>query len=400
MMMTRNLGKIAVFGGLLTIMALPEGALAQQRGGGVGGGTGSTATRRTFYPNGKIGEAMISSDSETRSIVIIADDETHEQIARIIDALDQPKPQVLIKVIFMEVTHRNNSDIGIEGVFNHTFNNGKDTGAASTAFGPLGQLVGSAGTGGMYTLTTSDFTATLRAIQENGETEILSRPSVLTRNNQEAVITIGQEVPFITNSRVDAQTGAILNTIQYDDVGIILRVTPFISEEGLVEMIIAPEISSIGEQTIPIGNNADAPVINKRSAETVVVTSHAQTVVIGGLMEKNRVETTRKVPLLGDIPLLGLPFRRKIKEDVKTELLIFVTPYVVQTPREITGLNADEMKRTTLSQGAFKRADIENILEGIPLEAKDDPKAKKGKKADKAAESTKASEPKQTAEDK
>lgn len=383
MTITRKLGKIAVFGGLLALMALPEDALAQRGGGGGGfggGATGNTATRRQYYSNGMIGEAMISSDPETRSLVIIADDETQEAIAKVISALDQPKPQVLIKVVFMEVTHRDNSDIGIEGIFNHTFNNGKDTGAASTAFGPLGQLVGSAGTGGMYTLTTSDFSATLRAIQENGETEILSRPSVLTRNNQEAIITIGQEVPFITNSRIDDQ-GDILNTVQYDDVGIIMRVTPFISEEGLVEMIIAPEISSIGEQTVPIGANADAPVINKRSAETVVVTSHAQTVVIGGLMENNKVETVRKVPILGDIPLLGLPFRRKIKEDVKTELMIFVTPYVVQTPREIEGLNLDEMKRTRLSPGVFKQADLDKYLEGLPLEAKDAKKVKRDKKS-------------------
>jgi len=373
----------AAVAGLAALLGAPDSSLAQPggRGGFGGGGTGtSSANRQQYYSNGMVGEAMISVDPETRRVIVISDEETNEHIKQVIESLDQPKPQVLIKVVFMEVTHRDNSDIGIEGMFDHTFNGGSDSGAASTMFGPAGQLIGSAGTGGLYTLTTSDFTATLRAIKEAGETEILSRPSILTRNNQEAVILIGQEVPFVTNSRTDT-LGNIINTVQYDDVGIILRVTPFISEDGLVEMIVAPEISSVGEQTVPISGSADAPVINKRSAETVVVTAHGQTVVIGGLMENNKVETTRKVPILGDIPLLGLPFRRRIKEDVKTELLIFVTPYVVQTPRAIAELNADEMKRTRLSPKTFKRADLDKFVEDIEIKAKDDPK-KRGKTAE------------------
>ena len=103
------------------------------------------------------------------------------------------------------------------------------------------------------------------------------------------------------------------NTITYDNVGIILRVTPFITSEGTVEMIVAPEISSLTAQTVPISSTVSAPVIDKRSAETVVVTPHGQTVVIGGLMETQRIEDIQKIPLLGDIPLLGAAFRRTIK---------------------------------------------------------------------------------------
>jgi len=383
MMMTRNLVKIGVFGGLLALMALPEGALAQRGGGGGGGGggTGNTATRRTFSPNGKIGEAMISSDAETRSIVIIADDETHEEIAKIVAALDQPKPQVLIKVIFMEVTHRDGKELGVEFF-------GSD-GAMSASFGPTSGMAFT----GPWNLNMDNLEATVRALGERGNTEVLSRPSVLTRNNQEAVIIVGQEVPFITNSRVDAQTGAIVNTIQYDDVGIILRVTPFITEEGLVEMIVAPEISSIGEETVPISGTVSVPVINKRSAETVVVTSHAQTIVIGGLMQDSKVETTRRVPILGDIPILGIPFRRKIKEDTKTELLIFVTPYVVQTPRSIPELNMDEIKRTKLTPGAFPQTSLDRYLDGVPIEAQKPKKGAKPKKSARAKPDTKAPAP-------
>ena len=94
-------------------------------------------------------------------------------------------------------------------------------------------------------------------------------------------------------------------------------------------MIVAPEISTLTDQTVAISNNASAPVIAKRSAETVVVTPHAQTVVIGGLMETQKTETIQKIPILGDIPILGIPFRRTVKADQKRELLIFLTPYIV-----------------------------------------------------------------------
>ena len=175
-------------------------------------------------------------------------------------------------------------------------------------------------------MLTDDWSATLRALSTRGKVEVLSRPSIMARNNQEAVIVVGSEVPFITNSRTDA-LGNLTNTITYDNVGIILRVTPFITSEGTVEMIVAPEISSLTAQTVPISSTVSAPVIAKRSAETVVVTPNGQTVVIGGLMETQRIENIRKIPLLGDIPGLGAAFRRTIKSDVKKELMIFLTPH-------------------------------------------------------------------------
>lgn len=346
-------------------LLLPDTALAQFFGGGGGGGVGrggttggSANTRREYYSHGMVGEAMISVDPETRRIIVITDEITNTHIEDVIKSLDRPKPQVLIKVVFVEVTHRNDSEFGLEYL-------GPD-GAITASFGPAGGLA----TGGTWQLVTEDLTATLKAIAEKGKTEVLSRPSILTRNNQEAVITIGDEVPFITNSQI-TDDGRTINTVQYDDVGIILRVTPFISDDGTVEMIVAPEISSIGERTVPISDTVSVPVINKRSAETVVVTRHAQTVVIGGLMQNNLTETTRKVPLLGDIPLLGLAFRRKAKVDTKTELLIFLTPYVVSETSGIAGLNEAEARRSQLTPKTFSQRDLDSYLEGVPIEASD-----------------------------
>jgi general secretion pathway protein D len=285
------------------------------RGGGAAYGNNGTA--RNYRSNTMLGDAIIQVDPESRSLVVITDEETHLELDKIVKNLDRPKPQVLIKVVFVEVTYNKGSDIGVEG--SYTFNienaraattgsqtvnstgtqtsNGTTTTTSSTLTTPLGtaatlaetlganSLFGLAAenTGTFVRVVTDDWSATLRALATRGKVEVLSRPSIMARNNQEAVIVVGQEVPFITNSRTDA-LGQITNTIQYDNVGIILRVTPFITSDGAVEMIVAPEISTLTSQTVPISSTASAPVIAKRSAETVVVSPNGATVVIGGFM--------------------------------------------------------------------------------------------------------------------
>jgi len=221
-----------------------------------------------------------------------------------------------------------------------------------------------------------DWNVTLRLLAERGKLEVLSRPSILARNNQEAVIVVGQEIPLITNSRITDQ-GATINTVQYSEIGIILRVTPFITSEGMVEMIVAPEISTLTDETIPIsvdnqGNSVGSPVIAKRSAETVVVTANGQTVVIGGLMETVKTEVIRKVPVLGDVPLLGLAFRRTVRDDQKKELVIFLTPHIVNTPEELGQLSRRETDRLELAPVAFPKERVGQVLEGVEWRNADD----------------------------
>ena len=311
-------------------------------GQGFGGFGGNTTTEgaRQYFNNTMLGDALIEIDPETRSLIIITDEETNVHIDQVIQQLDRPKPQVLIKVVCVEVTHRDELDIGIEGSLGYT----QETrdGELQSNYGSL--FSATLRSQGGFQLLDSDFSVTARALAEAGNFEVLSRPSILARNNQEAIITVGQEVPFIRNPTI-SNTGQQTFPVEYEDIGIILRVTPFITSDGLVEMIVAPEISTISDETIPI-NNIDYPVYAKRSAETVVVTGNGQTVVIGGLMERNKRETIRKVPLLGDIPLLGWAFRRKVKEDTKTELLIFLTPYVVNQPEELEQLTREETNQT------------------------------------------------------
>jgi len=346
------------------------------------GGSSSGSTRQ-YYPSGTVGEAMVTADPETRRLIVITDEETSGYISQVITNLDRPKPQVLIKVVFLEVTYRNTLDFGIEGGVRH--NADGNTGAGATAFG-LSQL-GSSATGavlnplgipvqnfapippgaGIYQILGSDFQATLRAIAQAGKTEILSRPSILTRNNQQATISLGQEVPLVTNTRFDT-VGNQINTVTYQNVGIILRVTPFITDNQMVEMIVSPESSGLADrsQWVPVAAGALAPVINSRVADTVVVVPDGQTVVIGGLMQNNRLRNDSKIPILGDIPFLGNLFKRQTKDDSKTELIIFVTPHIVRDATQLLATTSNEQGRLQLAPKAFTEEDLENFLDGLP----------------------------------
>jgi general secretion pathway protein D len=345
-----------------------------------------------------LGDAMIQIDPETRSLVVVADDDTHQELLKVIQDLDRPKPQVLIKVVFLEVTYNKGYDVGVEG--SYTFNLSSPA-AATTAdrtttttstsgttetvtqvtdtvntAATLGRSVGLGSAFNLANLTegsfvrvvTDDWQATFKALATRGKVEVLSRPSIMARNNQEAVIVVGQEVPFVTNSRI-TDDGQTINTIQYDNVGIILRVTPFITSNNTVEMIVAPEISSLTDQTVPISNTVSSPVIAKRSAETVVVTPNGMTAVIGGLMETQRIEAIRKVPILGDIPILGFPFRRVVRNDVKKELMIFLTPHIVNDPSTVEGLTTKELHRAELVREAFNEKEFAKFFD-VPYETR------------------------------
>lgn len=323
--------------------------IATQGGGGGGGGSNSSGTRQ-YVNSTMVGDAMITSDLETRRLIVVTDDDTNENIRTIIESLDKPKPQVLINVVFVQVTHDNGLDLGTEGTFK------LDTTPSSsglTKFGIADALADPTQYGAFYKVLNEDINVTLHALASVNKTEILSRPSILTRNNQQATIMVGQSVPFITNSRVNEVGGQTINTVTYSDIGIILRVTPFITAEGLVEMIVSPEISSLSATTVPISNTVSSPVIDKRSADTVVVTPSGRTVVIGGLIATQNKDKDDKVPILGDIPVIGFAFKRKQKSEVKTELLIFLTPRVVPNPTDMAAVTAEEKQKLEMLPKAF-----------------------------------------------
>ena len=380
---------------------------ANRNTGGSTSNTNNAGSTRQYRNATQLGDALIQIDPETRSLIIVADEDTEKEITQVIKDLDRPKPQVLIKVLFAQVTLDNNSDFGVE--CGYAFNVGQpsltqlgtsalqaitgvqpgatptqtttttttngvtSTQTVATSTYPQGTSgfagpgtnfgLASQTTGAFFKLNTQNAAVTLYALATKGKVSVLSRPSILARNNQQAVIVVGQEVPIPTSNQI-TDTGQQIQSVSYQDVGIILRVTPFITVNKTVEMIVSPEISSLSTQTVALSSNFAAPVINKTSAETVVVTPDQTTVVIGGLMQKQTSSTINKVPLLGDIPFVGNAFKRTTKTDSKTELLIFLTPYIVEGTDKLDELTVDQVNRTDIPQQAFPtQKDVSQYLD-------------------------------------
>jgi general secretion pathway protein D len=333
--------------------------------GGGGGGTGANGSR-SYQNTTMVGDATITSDVDTRRLIVVTDATTNENIKAIIASLDKPKPQVLINVVFMQVTHDNNFDLGAEATYKGPISiKTNPEGTATTNFGIDSQRRSDPTFfGAFYQLVGRDVTATIHALQGVTKAEILSRPSILTRSNQQATILVGQSIPLLQTSSLNTNSNNLTSTVEYRDVGIILRVTPFITNEGLVEMIVSPEISALSATTVSLPGAGNSPVIDRRAADTVVVTPSDRTIVIGGLISSQKNDTDNKVPILGDIPLIGYAFKRKKKEDLKTELLIFLTPHVVATPEDLATLSDTERAKLNMAPTAFDKNEVGKFLPG------------------------------------
>ncbi len=307
------------------------------------------------------GQVYFEADEDTNSLLVMTASKNFQRIKEILTDLDKPVPQVLIKVLLAEVTHEKSVDLGVE----FSLLNIRESGLGSTL---LTDFALANQTGGLIVRTIEkDVEATLRALEEVGNLDVLSRPYILTGNNQPAIITIGEEVPFIRNTRV-TETGQTINTIEYEDIGIILQVTPHINPEGLVIMDVIPEISAITGKTVPISETVNASVFAKRSAECRVAIRDGQTIVIGGLIEDQKRDIIKQVPLLGDIPLLGYLFRRTVKETRKTELLIFLTPHVATKDEELKAISEKEKAGSNLVQNAVEPGAFEEHMKGMQSE--------------------------------
>jgi general secretion pathway protein D len=341
-------------------------------GGGVGGGGTTRRTTSTSYPaSTSAGQAMFSYDPETRKVIAVTDADTAKNISMVVSNLDRPAPQVLIKVVFLEATYSKNLDIGIEGAYTPKISS-TTTGVVNQAFGLAAAGANPVPPGaGIYQILGNDFQATLRAIAQAGKTEILSRPSILARNNQQATISLGQYVPLVTGTVLSGVASTPVSTITYTSVGIILQVTPFITSDGMVEMVLSPQISELADKsqwvpTASTGGNILSPVINSRSADTVVVVPDGQTAIIGGLMEKNNQLADSKIPFLGDIPLLGSLFKHHVTSNTKTELLIFLTPHIVMNPTQLVGLTASERTGMQMRE-SMSEQELDRFLDNVPV---------------------------------
>jgi general secretion pathway protein D len=277
------------------------------------------------------GQVDVQADPQTNSLVIRTSPRNFESIRNIVQGLDRMRPQVLIKVLIAEVTLDDEFRFGVEWNWENKFHVNGDsiTQAYKTDYNLFSQ-------GGTATLTGDELGATLNAFAEDGRLKVMATPRILVLDNQSAEISIGKDVPRVTNSTINAQ-GNPQNTIQYRTVGILLSVTPHINFDGLVTMQVHPEISDRApeSESVQITEGVTSPTFNVNYADTVVAARNGQTVVIGGLIRESEEDTVQKIPFLGDIPLIGALFSNTTKAKVRRELMIFLTPYVAFTSNQL-----------------------------------------------------------------
>ncbi|UCD50674.1 MAG: hypothetical protein JSW27_24515 [Phycisphaerales bacterium] len=327
-----------------------------QRGAQPGGAAGGTASQVSGGANDLDEETYFEADTDTNSLLVLTSTKNYERIKPIIDELDKPVGQVLIKVLFAELSHSNSVDLGTEFSMLNLRSDGDFTESITSFGSPLSGL--------SVQTVEGDLDVTISALQEVGRLNVLSRPYILTRNNQMAVITVGEEVPIPTGS--SQGTATTTTTFDYrDDIGIVLSVTPSINQLGLVNMVVTPQITTRTGETVQISEDLFPEVFATRSADTRVTVRNGQTIVIGGLIEDQITDTIRKVPLLGDIPIAGHLFKRTIKEKSKTELLIFLTPHVAQDSSELTPIYETERERSNLESDEKTAEIFRKHMEGM-----------------------------------
>lgn len=303
--------------------------------------------RRTARPTGELtGTVQILSDKTTNSLIITATDEDYEILKEVIQKLDMKRRQVYVEAVVLEMAADKLRELGTDlgAVFGYTTNDGN-----LAAIGGFNQnpndLIDLARVPGVQ-VGTVNVRALLRALQSNTDVNILSTPQLLTSDNQKAEIVVAQNVPF-PGAQSQTVGGNVQTTIERKDVGIILRLTPMVLENDLVKLDVYQEISSVVDTAQTVGTTVLGPTTNKRSANTTVIVHDAQTVVIGGLIRDNVIVTQRKVPLLGDIPLLGWLFKFQSRRFEKTNLLIFLTPHLVRDSQDLDVIRGRKIEKAT-----------------------------------------------------
>jgi len=305
-------------------------------------------------------EVAIVGDDESNTLLLSATPRAFDEIFKLIEELDQPQPQVLIEVLLAEVTLDDSLDLGVEWTFTPTVE-GRDIFSA-TDFGVPGDLA----TFGGFSAAVSggDFDFFLRALHSDGRLEVLSRPQILSSDNQEASINVGQRVPQVSGS-VTTELGNVNNVIEYRQVGVILNVTPRISPDGFVRMELAPEISSLSSSSVDFGNGVTAPIFNERRATTTVSVQNGHTILIGGLVSTTNDEREEKIPILGDIPILGHLFKSRKITRQRTELLIILTPHVISTTQAANRATADAINESSVLESTVRDETQEELIDDL-----------------------------------
>jgi len=338
------------------------------------GSAGASGASNAPTPN-----SVIQAYPPTNSIIITAPEPVYRALRQVIDNLDQRRAQVYVEALIVEISTGLASEFGVQ------WQGARDIGGGQTLFGGTNYNTGVAGGLGTNIIgAAANFPGSLgqglnlgiiegtlkipgtnievlnlqvlaRALEGTSGANVLSTPNVLTLDNEEAKITVGQNVPFITGSYQTASQGSAANpfqTIERKDIGIQLKVTPQVSEAGAVKLKIFQEVSSITRDKALV-QSADI-ITNKRSLESTVLVDAGQIVVLGGLIQDDQQATIDKVPLLGDIPWIGSLFKYESRNRKRTNLMVFLRPVILKDDKAAASITADRYEYIRGLQGDMK----------------------------------------------
>jgi general secretion pathway protein D len=332
----------------------------------------------------------IQADNTTNALIVTAPADIQRNIAAVVRQLDIPRAQVLVEAVIAEVSTDLSRDLGVAWAIDGTESDDKGPvaisnvgGLAETVYGiaqgtaapPVGMLLGI----GDLREGRTNWAMVLRALSGDAATNILSTPTLVTTDNEEAEIVVGQNVPFVTGSyTTTGDTGSISNpfqTIQRQDVGLTLRLTPQVNEGNRIKLAIEQETSSLASSS---ASAADL-ITNKRFLRTTVTVEDGDILVLGGLIEDSFRDRQEKVPLLGDIPLLGRLFRYDTTQKIKQNLMVFIHPAIIKdsieaaayTSRKYDYLRARQLEAGIGDRGLIKDSravfpDLEELVTQLP----------------------------------
>lgn len=333
---------------------------------------------------------FVQADPATNSLIITAPEPLYRQVRAMIDQLDTRRAQIYIESLIVEVSGDNAADFGFQWQGLSGQKGDSNVVAGGTSFGSSSIIdLSVAAAGGRTTAGAAlqalpnglnigvlrnlgnglyGLAAVARVLQEQGNTNIMSTPNLITVDNEEARIVVGDNVPFITGQFTTGTTTTNpFQTIERKDVGITLKIKPQIGEGGTVRMAIYQESSSVSAQAT--GTAGAGPTTSKRAIESNVIVDDGAILVLGGLIEDKYTESRSKVPLLGDIPYVGALFRSESRTRKRTNLMVFLRPIVMRGPEDANKLSLDryDMMRTQQKDAQPRRNPVLDVGGGGPV---------------------------------
>ncbi len=272
----------------------------------------------------QVAGVTVNAEAHSNSLIVSGPLASVREVAWLVDNVDRYRAQVSIRAEMVEVTLGQEDVRGVD--LTTLFSGGDFDADLNTSFSDGNETVN------LNVATVQgdfDIRGLLAALREDREAHLLSSPEITTLDNQPAKVHVGERVPY-QRATVETQTGATLAEVEFIDVGVKLDVTPTVSADDMLYLQIHSEVSEVLDQSVQ-----NVPRIGTREADTRVLVRHGDTVVIGGLMKDNVNTVTKKVPILGDIPLLGMLFRRDAVQKTKTEFLVFIRPLILDDPSEM-----------------------------------------------------------------